>query len=201
MLQQGQEASRKASLTLMKCSPPSSLYSRSRMPDSAPHTGLKHSKLTTGLKRSYSRLCAVNLLCLVSCALMSKTCFRHHCSCTSTRPYSYAVRQQGWSMYRRRRIQNSFTPPLALWQGGAESEQARFWRTQRLQTALRSVLWGKGEGVKVGTETETDRQRDRERETDRPTDRQTERQTDRRTDRQTDRQIGCGMLNHCCPIN
>ena len=37
---------------------------RVRMPHSTPHTGLKCSKLTAGLKHSYSRLYAVNLLCL-----------------------------------------------------------------------------------------------------------------------------------------
>ena len=52
------------------------------------HTGLKRSKLTAAHRTE--AWCAK-----VLCALISETCFRHNCSCTSTMPHSvYAMRQQ-----------------------------------------------------------------------------------------------------------
>ncbi len=67
-------------------------WHRVRMPHSAPHTGLKRSKLTAGLQRSCSRLGAVNLLHLsTACAVVSETCFRHKRSCRSTMPQHYAA--------------------------------------------------------------------------------------------------------------
>ena len=51
----------------------------------APHTGFKHGKLPAGLKRSCSRLSAVNLLHLSPmCDVRDITCFRHKRSCRST---------------------------------------------------------------------------------------------------------------------